>query len=59
MKTTMKVIASLGALFGLFLLVSDMPEASMVTFASVKILGLAFLYGAVKVWEHFIPTEEI
>ena len=59
MKTTVKIIASLGALFGLFLLVSEMPDASMVTFASVKILGLAVLYGAVKVWEHFIPTEDI
>ena len=55
----MKVIASLGALFGLFLLVSDMPDASMVTFASVKILGLAVLYGSFKVWERFIPTEDI
>ena len=59
MKTTMKVIASLGALFGLFLLVSDMPEAGLLTFTLAKAAGLAVIYTSVKIWEKYIPDETI
>lgn len=59
MKTTIKILASIAALFGLLLLLGDTPRANMVTFASVKILGLAILYGAVKIWENFMPNEEV
>lgn len=54
-----KIIASVAALLGLLLLVSEMPDANMVNFAAVKILGLFILWVAVKVWEHFIPDESI
>lgn len=54
-----KIVASVAALLGLLLLVSEMPEANMVNFAAVKILGLFILWVAVKVWEKFIPEESI
>lgn len=54
-----KTVASVAALLGLLLLVSEMPDANMVNFAAVKILGLFILWVAVKVWERFIPDESI
>lgn len=54
-----KTVASVAALLGLLLLVSEMPEANMVNFAAVKILGLFILWVAVKVWERYIPDESI
>ncbi len=54
-----KIIASVAALLGLLLLVGEMPEANMVNFVAVKILGLFILWVAVKVWEKFIPEEQI
>ena len=54
-----KTVASVAALLGLLLLVSEMPDANMVNFAAVKILGLFILWVAVKVWEKFIPEESI
>ena len=60
MKTMLiKIIASVAALLGLLLLVSEMPDANMVNFAAFKILGLFILWVAVKVWERFIPDESI
>lgn len=47
------------ALLALVLLVGDMPGASMAHFAAVKFIGLALLWGAVKVWEATIPEENI
>ena len=54
-----KTVASVAALLGLLLLVSEMPDANMVNFAAVKILGLFILWVAVKVWERYIPDESI
>lgn len=54
-----KTVASVAALLGLLLLVGEMPEANMVNFVAVKILGLFILWVAVKVWEKFIPEEQI
>lgn len=60
MKTiVIKTVTSVAALLGLLLLVGEMPEANMVNFAAVKILGLFILWVAVKVWEKFIPEEQI
>ena len=60
MKTMLiKILASVAALLGLLLLVSEMPEANMVNFAAVKIAGLFILWVAVKIWEKFIPDETI
>lgn len=60
MKTIIiKTVASVAALLGLLLLVSEMPDANMVNFAAVKILGLFILWVAVKVWERYIPDESI
>ena len=60
MKTiVIKTVTSMAALLGLLLLVGEMPEANMVNFAAVKILGLFILWVAVKVWEKFIPEEQI
>lgn len=60
MKTiVIKTVTSMAALLGLLLLVGEMPEANMVNFAAVKILGLFILWVAVKVWEKCIPEEQI
>lgn len=59
MKTITKIIASAIALVGLVMLVGDLPEANIVHFAFVKIAGLAALYAGVKMWERYIPNEEV
>ena len=57
--TIIKTIASIAALLGLLMLVGDMPDAGLIRFATVKAAGFAILWGAVKVWERYIPDESI
>lgn len=54
-----KIIASVAALLGLLLLVSDMPEASIAATVTAKIAGAAILWVAAKVMEKYIPEEEV
>lgn len=54
-----KSVASVAALLGLLLLVSEMPEASLGKFVAVKALGLIIFWLAAKAWEKFIPEEQI
>lgn len=54
-----KLFAALVAGIALVLLVGDLPDVNLVHFAFVKIAGVALLYLAGKVWEKFIPNEEV
>lgn len=58
-KQAVKAIAVLVAVIALVMLVGDMPDASLVHFAAVKIAGLALLWGAAKILEKEIPFEEV
>lgn len=54
-----KTASCIAALVGLLMLVGDIPDASVVTFATAKIAGAAILWVAVRVMEKYIPEEEI
>lgn len=54
-----KTASCIAALVGLLMLVGDIPDASVVTFATAKIAGAAILWVAARVMEKYIPEEEV
>jgi len=58
MKTMLiKIIASVAALVGLLMLVGEMPEASIASFAAAKLTGAALVWGAAKLYDKFITED--
>jgi len=52
-----KIIASVAALVGLLMLVGEMPEASIASFAAAKLTGAALVWGAAKLYDKFITED--
>lgn len=57
-KNIIKLIAAALAIVALVLILGELPNASMVHFAAVKIFGTALLWAAAKLME-CVTQEEI
>ena len=54
-----KATAAVLTLIGLLLMIGDMPDASVLGFVSAKAGGAALLLLTNRIWEEYIPEEEV
>ena len=54
-----KTIVATLAIAALVMLVGDLPGASLLIFSMAKVAGIALLLVAVRIWDKYIPEEEV
>ena len=54
-----KSIVAVLTIIALVMLVGDMPNASTIIFTVAKVAGLALLLAAIRIWNKYIPEEEV
>ena len=58
-QSIIKSIAAVLTIVALVMLVGDLPEASTVVFTVAKAAGFALLLAAIRIWNKYIPEEEV
>ena len=54
-----KSIVAVLTIIALVMLVGDMPNASTIIFTVAKVAGFALLLAAIRIWNKYIPEEEV
>lgn len=54
-----KSISAVLAIIALVMLVGDLPDASLIVFSIAKFAGFTLLLAAVRIWNKYIPEEEV
>ena len=58
-QSIIKSIVAVLTIIALVMLVGDMPNASTIIFTVAKVAGFALLLAAIRIWNKYIPEEEV